>query len=189
MLSYVPNVLSFLRIISSPILLLLASLKQQDMFAWLLAGALISDILDGAIARAFGFASELGAHLDSVADLLVFMAAAYGIWCFYPELIADHSAVFLVIISLWFGSSLAGIWRYGRMASFHTYLTRITACAMGFFLVILFLWGFRSWLFWVVTALVVISHLEEFIMMALLPTWTPNARGLYWVLEKRAKRG
>ena len=184
--SHIPNIISGLRILASPALVVLIWLGWQNPFAWLLAAALISDILDGAIARHFGYVSEFGSLLDSIADLLIFIVAAIGIWRFHPKLVADHFFAFLLVVTLWIGGSLIGYLRYGRMASFHTQLSRITAYGIGAFVAVLFLWGFYSWLMRVAVALCVVSHVEEFILMALLPHWTPNARGLYWVLRKRA---
>jgi phosphatidylglycerophosphate synthase len=184
--SNIPNAISGLRILAAPALLALICFGHQNSFACLLAAALISDILDGAIARHFGFVSELGSLLDSVADLLIFIVAAIGVWRFHPELVADHSIAFTLVVSLWIGGSVIGFLRYGRMASFHTLLSRVTTYVIAAFVGALFLWGFLPWLLWAAVGLCVISHIEEFMLMALLPTWTPNARGLYWILRKRA---
>jgi phosphatidylglycerophosphate synthase len=184
----IPNIISGLRIATAPLLLALAWLGEREAFAWLLAAALISDILDGAIARHFGFISKLGILLDSVADLLIFIVAAYGIWRFFPDRVTQHAFAFLLVVGLWVGGSLAGYLRYGRMASFHTFLSRVAAYVIGLFLAVLFLWGFLTWLFWTAVSLAVISQVEEFILMALLPTWTPNAGGLYRVLKRHAPK-
>jgi CDP-diacylglycerol--glycerol-3-phosphate 3-phosphatidyltransferase len=158
------------------------------MFAWLLIVAFISDTVDGVIARAFGFTSELGALLDSIGDFLVYSAAAYGIVCFYPQIISIHGFAFVFVIVLWWGSGLAGLWRYGRLASFHTSLSRLTACGAGVFLGVLFIWGFNTWLFWTAVVLVAVSVVEVLILVILLPTWMPNVRGLYWLVVDRVKQ-
>jgi phosphatidylglycerophosphate synthase len=184
--SQIPNLISGLRIALFPLLLACAWLQHREAFAWILVIALISDILDGAIARHFGYVSQLGSLLDSVADLLTFIAAACGIWRFHPAVLANHSLAFWLLVILWIGGSLGGYLRYGRMASFHTLLGRITAYVIGGFVIVLFFWGFAPWLLWAAVGLSVVSHIEEFILMAVLPSWTPNARGLYWVMRKRA---
>lgn len=186
--SHIPNIISALRLAATPVLVALAYLGQRETFAWLLVAALLSDIVDGAIARYFGFTSELGARLDSMADLLLFGVAAYGIWVFHAQVVRDNSGVFLLVVGLWIGGSLAGFLRYGRMASFHTFLSRASAYAMGGFIAILFLWGFNAWLFWAGVCLVVASQIEELVLLALLPDWTPNVGGLYWLLRKRARQ-
>ncbi len=185
-LSHIPNMISGLRIVAAPVLLALAWAGHQDLFAYVLAAALISDALDGAVARRFGFVSDFGSLLDSIADLLIFVVTAFGVWRFHRELVTNHVIAFSLVVSLWVGGSVIGFLRYGRMASFHTLLSRFTTYVIVTFLGVLFLWGFKPWLLWAAVGLCVISHVEEFMLMALLPTWTPNARGLYWVLRKRA---
>ncbi|MGA9993336.1 MAG: hypothetical protein WBP86_13505, partial [Thiobacillaceae bacterium] len=103
------------------------------------------------------------------------------------QVVSAHSSVFLLVIALWLGGSLAGFLRYGRMASFHTFLSRATAYALGGFIAVLFLWGFNASLFWAGVFLAVASQLEEFILLAMLPEWTPNVGGLYWLLRQRAR--
>ncbi len=185
--SHIPNIISALRLAATPVLVALAYFGQREAFAWLLVAALLSDILDGAIARYFGFTSELGARLDSMADLLLFGVAAYGIWVFHPHVVSDNAGIFFLVVGLWIGGSLAGFLRYGRMASFHTFLSRATAYALGGFIAVLFLWGFNAWLFWTGVCLAVASQLEEFFLLAMLREWTPNVGGLYWLLRRRAR--
>jgi phosphatidylglycerophosphate synthase len=177
---HLPNLLSALRILCAPALIALICLDSRQPFAWLLVAALISDILDGLIARSFGFVSKLGSLLDSIADFLLFIVAAIGAWRFHRPLVAAHAAGFLTIAVLWIGVTLIGYLRYGRLASFHTLLTRIAAYLLGGFLGSLFIWGFQGWLFTLAVGFVVASQLEELVLMVRLPVWTPDARGLYW---------
>jgi phosphatidylglycerophosphate synthase len=185
----IPNIITSLRIAAVPVLCYLAWTGERQAFAWLLTAALISDIVDGLIARRFGLVSELGSFLDSLADLLTFFAAGYGFWRFFPEVVADQRPVIVLVLALWIGVSVLGVLRYGRLASFHTLLTRVCAYALGIFLVILFLHGFVTWLFWTAAALVVVSQAEELVLLLLLPKWTPNVRGLYWRLKHGERAG
>jgi CDP-diacylglycerol--glycerol-3-phosphate 3-phosphatidyltransferase len=49
----------------------------------------------------------------------------------------------------------------------------------------LFLWGMRPWFFYLASGLSILGAIEELIIIALLPEWTANVRGLYWVLQRR----
>jgi phosphatidylglycerophosphate synthase len=187
--SQIPNVISALRILLAPALWLLASAGHRPAFAWLVAIALVSDIADGTIARAFGFTSKLGAVLDSIADLLLFVAAFRGFWIFFPDIVAVHGRIILVVLAVWVGTSVLGLFRYRRLASFHTWLTRICSYALGTFLVVVFFVGFVPWLFWTAITLVLVSQAEECAMLLLLPEWTPDCRGLYWHLRSRRRPG
>ena len=70
-----PNIISTARLISVPVLLVFAYNGMLEPYKWLLLIALLSDILDGLIARVFGLTSALGALLDSLADALLMIAA------------------------------------------------------------------------------------------------------------------
>ena len=71
----------------APVLLVLAWNGQSTLFVVLFAGALISDMADGYLARRLNQVSDLGAKLDSWADLATWVSAAVGIWWLWPDLV------------------------------------------------------------------------------------------------------
>jgi len=182
---HVPNILSAARLASTPVLLALALTGRETAFTWLLVAAMLSDIADGLIARAFRYTSRLGAQLDSVADLLLLAVAAYGVWVFHPYVIHDYWPVF----AAWLGANLAelaaALLRYGKPSSFHTYLVRAGAYLLGIFIGVLFVFGFYPWLMYLAVAVSVVGNLEELVLIRLLPEWTENVGGLGRVLRRR----
>ena len=64
----IPNILSAYRLLAFPFLAFLIVTHQERIFALFFLISLISDILDGWIARTFNLQTELGAKLDSWAD-------------------------------------------------------------------------------------------------------------------------
>lgn len=76
----IPNALSGLRLIGVPVFLWLVLVLQADLVAFgLLIAAGVSDWLDGALARATGQFSRLGALLDPLADRLYIAATLLGL--------------------------------------------------------------------------------------------------------------
>jgi len=73
----IPNVITLLRLVAVPIVVLLMIEGRMDLAFLLFAAAGISDAVDGILARRFGMASELGAYLDPVADKALLLAI-YG---------------------------------------------------------------------------------------------------------------
>lgn len=181
----IPNLISIARILSVPVLLVLALQGQSEPFKWLLLAALLSDILDGLIARTFGIASPLGATLDSIGDSLLMVAAAVGVWIFHPVFVQEHGMTVLIVLALWALEMLVSFWRYGKLSSFHAYSVRVGAYLLGIFVMVLFIWGFNSWLFYLAVMVNVLGYLEEFVLLWLLPEWSANVRGVYWVLRNR----
>ncbi len=179
--SNVPNAISLARLVAAPVLLAAALRAQQDLFTWLLLACLLSDIADGLIARGFALASELGARLDSAADMAVFYVAVFGVFVFQGDFVFTHWVPILAVIGLYVVEVVAALARYGRISSFHTVLTRLSAYAQGGFVLSLFLWGYSPMLFWAAIGLSVLAYTEELAIVWLLPQWRADVRGLYWL--------
>lgn len=185
MLRQLPNVLSAARIVASPVLVALAAVGALPAFTWLLVLALLSDIADGLIARVFRLQSQLGALLDSVADTLLLFASLYGIWTFHADIVEEHAVAGLVLVGAWVTENLAALLRYGRLSSFHTYLSKAAGYLLGIFIGVLFVFGFEPWLLYLAVGVSVAGNLEELILLALLPEWRADVRGAWWVMRER----
>ncbi|MEL7534900.1 MAG: CDP-alcohol phosphatidyltransferase family protein, partial [Bacteroidota bacterium] len=90
----IPNVLSLYRLFSFPIVLGIALTGYEEIFVVLLCINLITDILDGMIARLFNMKTEIGARLDSIADLGTYVLAILGIFLFKYAEFAPHMLSF-----------------------------------------------------------------------------------------------
>jgi cardiolipin synthase len=184
-IAFVPNAISAVRLAAAPVLLFYALGRHQRAFAWLLLACLLSDIADGLIARAFRAQSRLGAALDSTADFLVTIIGAAGIVTMQWPFVAAHAWELGILVALLVGEYGISFWRYGRLSSFHTYLVRVGAYLQGAFFVGLFFWGYQAALFYSMWVVCCAAQVEEWILLALLPEWTPDVRGVYWVLKGR----
>ncbi len=126
---YIPNTLTSLRIVCAAVLLFLSPLSREFKALYILGG--VTDLLDGFIARTAKCTSELGAKLDSAADLSFYAVMLIKL---LPEIAARLpwqiwlyvGGVFAVRIA----SYLAAAIRHGRFASLHTYLNKITGLSL-----------------------------------------------------------
>ena len=71
-LTTIPNLLTCSRFVIAPFLLALAWLGYENVFLILLAISFLTDALDGFVARLLEQTSELGARLDTLADLVIY---------------------------------------------------------------------------------------------------------------------
>ncbi len=188
-LAQLPNAITLCRLLATPVLLVAALERWPTFFAWLLLACLVSDIADGLLARTLGLHSPFGAALDSTADMLVTIIAAVGTITMQWPFIVEHAWQIELLAGLFAGEVLISLVRYHRLSSFHTYLVRVSAYAQGAFLLSLFFWGYSAPLFYFMWVVSCLGQLEEWIILALLPEWTSDVRGLYWVLKGRAARG
>jgi CDP-diacylglycerol--glycerol-3-phosphate 3-phosphatidyltransferase len=184
-LAQVPNVLSGARAAAVPVLLVLALQGRETAFTWVLIPALLSDIFDGWIARKYGLESRLGAILDSVADSLMLFVSFYGIWVFHPEVIREHAWLCGTALGLWVIEDVLALAQYRRLSSFHTYLSKVVANLLGFFIGWLFLFGFEPWMLYLAAGTSIVASLEEIALLKVLPQWRADVRGLWWVLRER----
>lgn len=184
---HLPNALTLARLLTVPLLGWFAADGNERAFAWLLTACLLGDVVDGILARLLNATTPLGAQLDSVADSLLFFAAIVGTLVFHLDDVAAHVVVFSLVPLAWAAENAAALARYGRLSSFHTYLSRAAAVLMGLFIVCLFLFTFVTPLLYAAAGLLLVATLEEFVLLWMLPQWTANVRGLFWVLRSRRR--
>jgi CDP-diacylglycerol--glycerol-3-phosphate 3-phosphatidyltransferase len=182
---HIPNAISIARLCAAPVLLASLFLRQVDLFRWLLLACLLSDILDGLIARGFHLTSPLGATLDSIADILTMLLGLLGIVVFQRNFVAAHSTQLLLVALLYVAEIAASLWRYRKVSSFHTLFSRIAAYSAGIFFMSLFFWGYHAWLFYTAMGIYVVALCEEMLLISLLPQWSSDVGGLYRLLSKR----
>ena len=182
----VPNAISAARLLAVPVLALLVVEKRREPFQWVLLACYLSDIVDGLIARGFRLRSQLGAFLDSTADLLVSFAALASLVVFQWEFLAAHYKELCVVVGLHLAEMGVSLWRYGRISSFHTILNRIAAYSQGIFIMSLFFWGYHGWIFQAAIGLTILAFAEEFLLLYFLPEWRTDVRGVYWIVAERS---
>ncbi len=129
MIRALPNIITSFRILGTLVLFFLEPLSPAFYIIYTLAG--ISDVLDGCIARGFHLTSDLGARLDSIADILFYAVMLFKIfpvlWALLPIGIWIALACVLLIR---LASYIVGAIKYHRFVSIHTYLNKITGLSV-----------------------------------------------------------
>jgi cardiolipin synthase (CMP-forming) len=180
-----PNAISIARLCATAFLLAAIFQHRIELFKWLLLACLLSDILDGLIARTFQLTSKLGAALDSAADMLTMLIGLVGVYVFQRAFVAEHFAGVLIVAAFYFAEAVAALVRYGKLSSFHTLLDRIAAYAGGIFVMSLFLWGYHGWIFQLAVLVYVASLAEEMMLIYFLPEWKTDVGNIFRVLAAR----
>jgi cardiolipin synthase len=183
---YIVNGITWYRIIAAPILLVLIFTKQFDIFKWLLALSFFTDLIDGYLARKYKVVSIMGARLDSIGDDLTVFAAIIGLFVFESEFVRKEFWILITLLLLFVVQTIFALVRYKKISSFHTYLAKSAAILQGIFFILIFLLPEPLYfLFYVAAVVTGIELLEEIILVALLPQWEANVKGLFWVLKRQ----
>lgn len=182
---YVINGITFYRLLSAPLLLVLAIRGNLEWFRLLLALSFFTDAIDGVLSRMFKVSSLFGTKLDSIADDATVLVATLCLWIFRPDFMAAHWVGFVVVFSLFLIQNIVALWIYKRVTSFHTYLAKTAAVTQGlFFMMVFFDVGPVDTVFYTAAVVTAVELIEEIILVFLLPEWKANVKGLFWVLRK-----
>jgi cardiolipin synthase len=182
---YIVNGITMYRIIAAPILLVLIFTKQFDTFKWLLALSFFTDLIDGYLARKYKVVSILGSRLDSIGDDLTVITAIIAMFVFKKEFAHREFVILMILFFLFAFQTLFALVRYRKISSFHTYLAKLAAILQGVFFILIFLLPEPLYLLFYVGVVVTgIELMEEIILVALLPRWEANVKGLFWVLKR-----
>jgi cardiolipin synthase (CMP-forming) len=180
----IPNTLSLYRLLVFPFILWLVITGREELFAIFIAISLLTDFLDGIIARVFRQQTKIGARLDSWADTGTFICAFLAIWLFKWDEIRPHAAMWWVYFVCWALSYIVVLIKFKGLIGLHTWLFKITGYVQGAFLLCLFAFDFYPWLFYVSFTIGTLACVEEMIIILLLPEPRSNVKGLYWVLQQ-----
>lgn len=179
----IQDFLSVSRVLAAMVLVVLAIWDVRSVFAWLLLAGLLTDALDGYIARKRNDTTRHGAHLDSIGDASIFLAAIAGVIIFETTFFAEHLYILLLAFGFYFLQLGLAFWRYGKPSSFHTYSAKTAAVIQGIFLVSTSFFGPWEWLFYIAIAISILETIEEIVLIFMFREPVTNVKGLYWVLR------
>lgn len=180
----IPNILSAYRLMAFPLLVLLILREQTQAFAFVFSLSLITDILDGWIARTFHMESELGAKLDSWADMVTYIAGFWAIFSLKGQEISPHTAWIFAFAIAWITLHIAMFAKFGGIIGLHTYAFKITAYLQGACMIALLWFGFWGWLFYLAIGFGIFACIEEILIVLRLSEPKTNVKGLLWVLRE-----
>lgn len=185
----IPNLISSYRLIVFPLILIFILAGHEKLFAIFLIINLLTDILDGFIARRFNMQTEIGAKLDSFADNLTYLLAFAGLLVFKMEEMKPHLVSFSIFIAMLVLTVIVSLIKFRKFPSFHLYWTKIGGYLQGAFFISVFTLGFWTPFYYLVIAWGIAGALEHIAIQMIIPEMRSNVRGLYWVLRERQKDG
>ena len=181
----IPNILSLYRLITFPFLFALVLAGFENIFSILICINLITDLLDGLIARTFKLQTEIGAKLDSIADMGTYINAFLGIFLFKFQEIEPYIISFIVFMSLFVFSHILSLIKFGRLPSLHLYSWKIGGYIQGIFFFMLFTVGFFKIYYIIMITWGILAFSEHIIIQLVIKKMISNAKGLYWVLADK----
>lgn len=184
----IPNILTLYRILIFPLIIYWIFTGRENLVGIFIAISLFTDWLDGIIARAFKIQTELGAKMDSWADMGTYICAFLTIYTFRWQEFKPHMFIGYLFLAFWLLSYIIVFARFKGLIGLHTYLFKTTGYIQGAFIIILFLFGFYPWFFYLAMSVGILACLEEIVIIFLLKEPRTNVKGLYWLISDRRKK-
>ena len=177
----IPNAITVGRLCALPVFVWLYSLDAPAAAwpaAWLLLAMTLSDVLDGWLARRFGWQTDLGRVLDPVADRVLFLVVVgtlllFGTlpwWAVLPLILRDAVLLAGAAVLYFVYKERPEIMRGGRAANF------ILVCGIEFVIISL---DVVAWIVYAVGAAL-------YVFTGVWYTWRESAR---WNSGRLARRG
>lgn len=185
----VPNILSAYRLCAAPILVLSLWYRAENVFITLIILNLLTDILDGLIARAFLLQSDFGAKLDSYGDITTYFLSIAGIFTFRYQYLSDHTVPLACLLGSYFTPQLLSLIKFGSPTSMHLYSSKICGYVEGAFLILLFTWHVPAFFFYTMLVVAFVNNLEEVLTLIMLSKPVSDAKSLFFVLNKGHSNG
>ncbi len=151
--------LTVARLLSIPVLFVLARAGQRNWFVALFLFAGLTDVLDGWAARRFKTVSRAGAFLDSIADYLLFGGVIVWLYWFEPKFVMENVLLVSIVVVVAVVKELVK-WSRGSGAS-HWWPSKATSVVLSAFVVFTVLVGPVRMVWFVVVGVLLLLTLAE----------------------------
>ncbi|HET7456231.1 MAG TPA: CDP-alcohol phosphatidyltransferase family protein [Gemmatimonadaceae bacterium] len=150
--------------------------------------AFLSDVFDGVLARRWRVDGPTVRRLDSAADTVFYVAAAWSVWIARPDVVHDYARGALVVVALELLRYAVDYLKFGREASYHAWSAK--AWGLSLFAALVATMGFGRPRGFVDAAVLlgVVADLEGLAMSLVLPRWTHDVRGIGAAAREAGKR-
>lgn len=177
-----PIALIVFRLLLAPIILVLAYFvgeSAKTVIVVLMYLGLISDILDGIIARKQNISSEKLRRMDSQTDMIFWLSIGFATWMLYPKLIADNSLVIWIILGMEIACYLISLIKFKKETCTHAFLSKLWGITLLIAFTSLIGFNHAGIPFQLAIIMGLVSHLDRILITLILPKWTHDIPSAY----------
>lgn len=184
----IPNIICIVRLVGALSLFYFAITQNLGYFVGIFVVLSLSDWVDGRLARWLKQRSDFGARLDSFADSVLYGSLLFGLLWMKGEVLRQEAVWWIVGILSYVLTTGAGLWKYGRVPSYHTYGAKISQWLVLVGAVCLLL-DYSLWPFRIAMLAGTLTNLEATAITWYLPEWRADVLTLFHVLPSRNESG
>jgi len=181
----IPNVITSYRLFMAPVILYFIISGQEALFAIFLVINLLTDVIDGYIARRFKMETEIGARLDAFADYFTYILVFIGLFVFKLDDLKPYLVSAIIFISMLVLTVIVSLIKFRKFHSYHTIIEKSGGYVQAVFFICLFSIGLIAPLYYFMIVFGILGAIETIIIDILIPEMRSDILGLYWVLKER----
>ncbi len=184
----VPNFISLYRLLAFPVILVMALTGREQWYVTLLCISLVSDVLDGNIARLFKLQTHFGAALDNLADICTYAMALLGLFIFKWTEIEPHAWLLYLFLGVFVLSYIISFFRFGKIPGLHLYSAVSAGYIQSVFFFVLFVFGFYPWMYFLAVGWGALAYTEKIFVLLKLDDIKIGVKGLYWLMKNEKQK-
>jgi phosphatidylglycerophosphate synthase len=148
--------------------------------------ALLSDIFDGVLARRWRVDTAAVRLFDSMSDAVFYICVGVALWLFQPQLLGGNFVLVGVLLAIEAANFAANFAKYGRPASYHSYLAKTWGLLLATAIAAAFATDHAAVLMRVALWMGIASNIETIAMSLMLPVWRRDVKTIAeaWRLRK-----
>lgn len=189
-----PQKLILFRFLLAPIIIGLAYFigeNSKSLILILMYLGLISDILDGIVARKKNISSERLRRLDSQVDMIFWLSLGISTWILYPDIIKNNAPAIWMILGMEIACYVISILKFKKETCTHAFLSKIWGLTLLAAFTSLIGFNHAGIPFYLAIVFGLISHIDVILIILILPKWThdiPSAYHAYLIRKNKEFR-
>jgi CDP-diacylglycerol--glycerol-3-phosphate 3-phosphatidyltransferase len=155
-------------------------------FLLLFALGLLTDFLDGVLARRWGQETDFGATLDQWGDFALWVALPFGAWWLWPEILRREALYVIVALVCLLAPTAIAFLKYREVPGYHTRSAKLSSVLMGVAVPLLLLFDF-PWPFRIAALWQVVAAVDETGITLILPECRHDVPSLFHAARLRRR--
>jgi len=183
---FIPALLVSFRTVLGPVMIVLNLLSQRGVIMTACIGlALLSDVFDGLLARRWHLDTVTLRRWDTRADTFFYTCVLAVIWMRHPAALRARWVLIAGLITAEVLQHVFAAAKYGRHASYHSWISRIWGLMMAGAMIALLGWGINNRFLDVTIAWGILCNGQGLMMSLILPEWTNDVPTLLHAFKLR----
>lgn len=144
----------------------------RPLLILLLLLGILSDVFDGIYARMYRVSTEKLRRMDSQTDLIFWLCAGWCSWLLHPEIVLENKYAIITIFIMEGLTYVFSILKFGKETCTHALLSKLWGITLFIAFISILGFGHAGLPFALAVTFGVISHIDVYLIILLLPKWT-----------------